>query len=460
MALVAYKRIQRQFPDFVDAWTNASVVLYDMGRKEEAMYMAERAVGLGPENPTAVCALANAQLSLGNVDEAFANFHKAISLDPCHVPALTNLAGIYNRRGQIAEALALDDRAIQADPSNSVLLGNRGHTKMRAMDLDGAEEDLAKALELNSGNALSRWNLAYVQLLQHRYDDAWPNFGARIDLAEWAGNRREFGKPHWKGEPLDGRTLLVYSEQGFGDTIQFSRFIAHLGRFGGEILFLTSRALQSLLSDIAGADMRIALEDEPLPEYDLVVPLMGLPAIMNVGRSDLAPLSPPPLPEPPTIAEFDRPGFKVGLVWAGSPIHSNDSLRSMNPRYFDGLADLEGIAWYGLQVPKSAEPPKLSGFLDLSRYMKDFMDTAQIIRQLDLVVTVDTSMAHVAGYLGLPCAVLLAFLPDWRWGATGQSTSWYPSLTLLRQPAHDDWGSVVGQLRALIAERVLRRGRL
>ena len=459
-ALVAYKRIQRQFPDFVDAWVNGSIVLFDMGRAEEALSMAMRAVEIDPGNPHAHCALANAHQSLGRLGEAAAHFRKAIECDPKNAPALSNLAGICARDGNFAEALELDDRAVQAQPLNPALWGNRGHTKMRTLDMAGAEADLKQALELDSNNALARWNLAYVQLLQHRYREAWPNFRARQDLAEWSGNRQDFGKPHWSGEPLNGRVLLIYTEQGFGDTLQFVRFIPRLERYGGRCALLTYGALKRLLSDLPGIDS-LALEGEPLPDFDLVVPLMELPVILNADSSDLAPVPPPALPDCPPLPELARPGFKVGLAWIGNPTHTNDALRSMNPRFLDKLADMDGIAWYGLQKPPSAEPPGLPGFIDLSPRMGDFMDTAQIARQLDLIVTVDTSMAHLAGFLGIPAVVLLAYLPDWRWGLNDEHTIWYPysDFLLVRQPAHGDWNGAVDLLRARIMEfAALKRG--
>ena len=442
MALVAYKRIQRQFPDFVDAWINASVVLSALDRPEEAMDMAVKAVELLPENPTVLFVLAAIQQQLGQIEDSKIIYNK-----------VDKLQEFYVRNGQFVEAIAIIDIFIQAHPDNSELWGNRGYVKIQAMDLAGAEDDITKALKLKKNNAISRYNLSCVQFLQHRYHEAWPNYRTRMELPEWQRIVRDFGKPQWQGEPLDGRTLLVYYEQGLGDNIQCSRFLLQLKQFGGCILYLVPKPLQRLLSDIPGVD-GLLVEGEPLPEFDFVVPLMELPPILDVGISDLAPLPPPTLPEQQAIPELERPGFKVGLVWAGDKIHLNNALRSMDPHHFDALADIEGIAWYGLQLPKATELPNLPGIIDLSHHMNDFLDSAQIIRQLDLVVTVDTSMAHLAGFLGLPAVVLLAFKPDWRWGATGSHTPWYPSLTLLRQPTHGDWKSVVGELRILITERI------
>jgi tetratricopeptide (TPR) repeat protein len=448
-ALVAYKRIHRQFPGFVNAWTNASVVLYEMGRSEEALGMAATALALSPEDPYAYCAMANACQGLGRMDDAVDFFKKTLCFDPNHYPALTNLAGICAREGNFAEALEMENKAIQASPNHTALWGNRGHTKMRTLDMVGAEADLTHALELDANNAQARWNLAYVQLLQHRYQEAWTNFRARLDLDEWSGNKQDFGKPHWKGEALDGRTLLVYTEQGFGDTLQFARFIPYLQDFGGRVLLSTYSPLKRILNKLPGIE-GIIIEGQPLPPIDLVVPQMELPVILNADLPKLAPMPPPELPECKPLPELDRSSLKVGLVWAGSPNHTNDALRSIDQRFLDELADIQGVAWYGLQKPPAPDPPRLPSFIDLSNYMGDFMDTALVIKQLNLVITVDTSMAHLAGFLGLPAIVLLPYMPDWRWGLEGRHTPWYTTLTLLRQPNHNDWKGVMGMLREQI----------
>lgn len=460
-ALKLYAQIQAKFPSFADAWTNASVVLFDLGRDQEALKMAIRAVELCPQCQHANSALANAHQRLGSLGEAERYFLKAMECDPGHFPAMTNLAGIYANKGKFAEALRLQNMAISVQPAHPVLWGNRGHTKLRSMDLAGAEADLAHALSLDPSNALARWNLAYVQLLQNRFLEAWPNFAARKYLAEWSGNAQHFSKPHWRGEALNGRTLLIYTEQGYGDTLQFSRFLPRLKNYGGPTLLSTYRPMERVLKLMNAADQLI-IEGEPLPEHDLVAPLMELPAILNIGPAEIAPLPPPTLPARETLPELATLGLKVGLAWAGNPAHTNDTHRSMSPSVFDELADLPGVAWYGLQKPPAAKPPGLPGFIDLSAHLGDFLDTAQIAAQLDLVITVDTAVAHMAGLLGLPAIVLLAYMPDWRWGL-GDGTPWYPSLTLIRQPKHGDWAGAMGMLKericGILAERAGGKGR-
>jgi len=452
-ALFAYKRLQRQFPGFPDAWANASMLLCETGRPDEALAAAARALELAPESPAAMYAMANAHLGLGRFGEAAAHLRRVIETDPGHALALTNLAGVCAHLGDLAQALELHDRAVQARPSLPLLWERRGHAKAMALDLEGAESDMLSALEMNPANAPLRSNLVHVQLLRHRYHEAWSHYHrGHLRLEGWSSHRPDLGRPHWTGEPLDGRTLLVYKEQhGFGDTIQFARFFPQIQRdYGGRVVALVPVPMVRLLATVPGTDS-VVPDGGQLPDFDLAVCLMSLPIILNADAMNL----PPPagiVVEPSRAQELDRPGFKVGLVWAGSPTHSKDAERSISPRMFDELADLEDVAWHGLQVPPSAEPPRLPGFIDMSPMMGDFMDAAQIVKRMDLVVTVDTSMAHLAGTLGVPTIVLLTHLPEWRWGL-GETTPWYPSVKLIRQPAPGDWAGAIAALKQEIAHR-------
>jgi Tfp pilus assembly protein PilF len=456
--VIAWKRIQRQFPDFADAWTNASTLLNEMERAEEALDMALRAVELDPENPLAIYALANAHLNLKHLDEGALHLRNVIERDPKHAMALANLAGICANRWNLAEALELYDRAIQVQPLHSIFWERRANTKLLLSDMTGTEADLLQALKLDPNSDKARRSLTYILFLQNRYSEAWAHYreGYLSSATALLPSDPEFGKPHWRGEPLNGRTLFVYTKRhGFGDVIQFARLFPQIQRnMSGRVLFSIFEPIKRLFTGLSGVD-ELHVVGEPLPDFDLSIPLIELPLVLNVEPSCL----PPPIEIPTwnrsfiSISEFDKPRLKVGLVWAGSPTFSNDVQRSMNPRFLDDLADMPGIAWYGLQKPSAVEPPKLPGFIDMSPHMGDFMDTAQIAMQLDLIVTVDTSMAHLAGSLGLPTIVLLSYMPDWRWGL-GEHTPWYPTLKLLRQPAHNDWKGTVSLLKQRISTAV------
>jgi len=530
-ALVAYKRIQRQFPDFVDAWVNASIVLFEMERIEEALAMAQRAVELDPENlnalhivanahyrlgnndeaaeyfekflerdpqcvpalvnlagiyvhterreaasekalamalrateldpenPDALCVLANAHQRLENYNDAATNFRKALNCDPTHLPALIGLADMNSNFGYLTESLLLFDRAIQVEPANSEIWIRRGKVKAMLMNLAGAEADLEHSLKLDPNNATVHNLLAHLLLTQCRYREGWAHLNASRDLGlGWVG-RFDFDKPHWNGEPLNERTLLVYKHQlhGFGDVIQFSRFFPFMRQqYGCRVLLFVHGQLKRLMTNLPGIDDLITVGGEQLPDFDVVAHLDELCQTVCVDPSKLPPPTnfSPEWPECQPMPELERPGFKIGLIWAGSPNNTRATIRDIAPRFLEELADIPGVAWYGLQKPTPADPPDLPGFIDMSPYMEDFMDTAQIAKQLDLIVTVDTSTAHLAGSLGLPTIVLLPHLPEWRWGLNSSHTPWYPypDFLLLRQPDHGDWRSVIELLRGRITE--------
>jgi tetratricopeptide (TPR) repeat protein len=454
-ALLAYRRIQSRFPDFPDAWANASVLLAEMGRLEDALAAAERAVALDGGNPAAAYALAGARMGLGRLGEAEADLRRVLDLDPSHAMALTNLAGIRAHTGDMAEGLELHDRAVRLWPSSSALVGRRGHAKVQALDMEGAEADLRRALELDAGNDGAHSALVHVWLRTYRYGEAWRYFKARQHLVEMSVNARGFGRPFWKGGPIGGSTLLIYSERGLGDTLQFARLLPRAKETSGARVLLAVHApLARLLEGAPGAD-RVLLQGGPLPAFDFVAPITELPVILEIDPYDL----PPPTRMDAAAApapEDGGAGLRVGLVWAGSREHAADAERSMDPRLFDALAGVPGaaqIAWCGLQKPPSPDPPRLPGFTDMSPGMGDFLDTARIAARMDMIATVDTSMAHLAGSLGVPTVVLLAHLPEWRWGL-GETTPWYPAARLIRQPSRGDWGGAVERLKCEIAGRM------
>jgi hypothetical protein len=268
--------------------------------------------------------------------------------------------------------------------------------------------------------------------------------------------RLEFGKPMWNGGTLEGKTLLVYGGKyyfgGFGDHLQSVRLFPLLNaRCGCRLVYRTLGPLERLFAGLPSVDC-LVVEGEPLPHFDATVSLWEMLSIMEVPQSELPPPPQMNAVPPPPVQDNGPKGteFRIGLTWCGGTYR-------YAPRIFDGLADIQGprrIAWYALQKPISPDPPRLPGIRDMSPHMGDFLDTAQLVRQMDLIVTVDTSMAHLAGSLGVPTIVLLLqTMPEWRWGLE-ETTPWYPTITLLRQPAECDWRSVMRELKIEIGRRM------
>jgi tetratricopeptide (TPR) repeat protein len=455
-ALIAYKRVQRQFPDFPDAWVNAALLLCDMDRHEEAIWQSERALELDGGSWPAAHARAHAQRKIGMAAEAEAGLSALLEADPAHRPAILTLAGFRAEDGRFAESMELFDRASRLEPLRGDPLVMRGVARMWAVDLPGAEADFRAALASGADGDHVRMNLAISLLIQGRYREAWPLFGSTMAL----GDIFEKASGRWDGRPLRGGDLLVRTyPHGFGDVVMFARLLPMAReRAGGRLLLSVYEPMLRLARGLPGVDGVTVQEkdDPPLGPLGAITNILELPVLLSVDPAATPPPTalrlPPSMADAPAPPELLRPGLKVGLVWAGNPVHTGDAKRSMDPRLLDALADVEGVAWYGLQVPPAPDPPRLPGFTDLSGLFGDFLDTAQAVRHLDLVASVDTSVLHLAATLGVPTLALITHTPEWRWGL-GETTHWYPAARLIRQPRMGDWPGAVERLKAEIATR-------
>ena len=452
-ALLLYRRILSRDPDHADAWCNLGQVLKELGQPEAAAQAAAKALALAPGNPIVHCNLGHLAADRRDYPGALEHYRAALALDPGNVPALSGLSSALGQMGRLPEALEADELALRQEPDLAELHLNRGYTLMRSGRLPEAEAGLLRALELSPGLPRAAWNLAYVRLLQGRHLEAWPHFGARLDIPEAKANLRGYPQPRWTGQSFAGQTLLVWVEQGLGDTFQFVRYLPMVKALGGRVVLQIYPELLRLLADLPGADQIVGDAGE-LPPFDLQVPLMDLPALFRSTPEDLpqevpylrcpGSYSPPPAL---TRALARGAGQRVGLVWAGSSKHADDARRSLDPRVLAPLAQLPEIQWLSLQVGAQGLPP-LPNLIDLGPHLGDFCDTAHALGACGLLITVDTAVAHLAGAMGIPVLLLLPYFPDWRWGISGPDTPWYPSMRLYRQPAPGAWTAVVAQLLA------------
>jgi len=449
-ALLAYRRLLAQFPDQPDALANLGAVLKDLGRLEEAEQLLHRALEVQPDHPSALCNLGALCAGEGRLDEALGFLERAVALAPGDPIAHSNLGSVLLKLGRLEEALREDEEALALAPDHAELHQNHGFTLMRAGRLEEAEAAQLRALDRNPEAAGARWNLAYGRLLQGRYLEAWPDFPSRLQVPGAEANLRDFAQPRWTGEPFQGRTLLVWTEQGFGDTLQFVRYLPQVKALGGQVLLQTYPSLLGLLRTCEGSDTLLA-EGDPLPDFDLQVPLLDLPAIFGSTLETLPGAVPylasPRAPEPGMAALLDQGAGlrRIGLAWAGNAHHQDDARRSLEPGLFRDLMKLPGIAWYSLQVGGRPAPEDLN-LLPLGPHLRDFEDTAAAIQAMDLVVSVDTSVLHLAGALGKRAYLLLPYFPDWRWLMQGEACPWYPTVRILRQSSPGDWGDVIQRL--------------
>jgi tetratricopeptide (TPR) repeat protein/glycosyltransferase involved in cell wall biosynthesis len=475
-------------------WNNLGNSLLECFRFDEAFAAYERAVSLDATNPDLWSNRGLALRGQRRPDDAIASLERALAIDPAYVNALTNLGVILKERREFGRALDLMRRALAAAPNDSVVMTNLAATyeamgdfeRMRAIAdaglaiddqfaefhvLNGnywmeageyarATECYERAVALDPENRNANWNLAIISLLHGDFERGWKQFEWRRRLQSVLTDHGTYAGEEWDGSPLDGRTILLLAEQGLGDTIQFIRFASELrARGAGRVLVEAPAPVVPLIASAQGVDAVIA-RGLPLPSYDVHARLMGLPRLLGTEVSTIpAPAAYLTAERRAAASRVTAPAgtLKVGIAWAGNPDHRRDHLRSMSLEALRPLLDVKGVRFYSVQ--KGGPEAQLAAFAapnvtDLSPHLADLQDTAAAIDQLDLVITVDTAIAHLAGALGRPVWVMITHVPDFRWMLDRDDTPWYPSMRLFRQPAPRDWTPVIELVTQALRDRV------
>lgn len=456
--LKAYRTAVALRPDVPAAHYNLGVALEELKRFDEAMAEYRRALELSPDFPEAHNNLGHALREAGRLEEATAAHRRALELRPSFPEALNNLGFALQEQDQLDEAIATYQRALALHNDYPEALNNLGNALRMAGRLDEATDVLRRALELRPGFPDALWNLSLVLLLKDHTAEGWQAYEARRQLP-----RRfilhDFPQPEWEGGDIAGKRLLIHAEQGFGDIIQMARYLPLLAERGATVLLECQSELKRLMEGVSGVTQVIPRGDL-LPAFDLHCPLMSLPGRFHTTTATI-PASVPYIHVDRTLVEHWRQklsqveGLKVGLIWAGRPTPRN---RSIPPELLAPLANVPGVRFFSLQPPQVESPavklPPLD-VIDLSPELSDFVDTAAALQNLDLLITIDTAGAHLAGALGRPTWVLLQFAADWRWFAERSDSPWYPTLRLFRQPKPGDWETpiarVANELRAAVS---------
>jgi tetratricopeptide (TPR) repeat protein len=422
-AELAYRNAIQLSPALTEAHCHLSNALYDLGRFEEAADAASTAIALRAEYADAHTNRGNALLALLRYDEAEAEYCTALRLQPHSAACLSNLGSVLTDQRRLDEALAVQRRALAIDP----------------------------------GFVDAQYNHAISLLLAGQLESGWQYYEARWQLP-W-NKPRGFAQPRWTGEPLAGRTILLHAEQGLGDMLQMARYVPLVAARGGRVLLEVHPPLVRLLRDLPGVTQVIPL-GAALPPFDLHCPMFSLPLVFGT-RLDTIPAEPylradPALATPGLVARCralfgSRTGMRVGLVWQGAArigILVNRE-RSVAVEQLAPLADLPGVDLYGLQKDPDAESAREAaalGVIDLMADVADFADTAAIVAELDLLISVDTSTAHLAAAMGKPVWLLSRYNGCWRWQTERTDSPWYPSLRIFRQDRSRDWTSVIAQI--------------
>jgi tetratricopeptide (TPR) repeat protein len=437
-----------------EAWSNYGLVLHALGRTQEALASYETGLGIEPNNVDLHNKYGIALLDLGRAQEALTSLARALARNPEHVEALGNRGNALVKLNRPDEAISSYDAASRIDGWNARLLTNRAHALRRLDRPEEALADLQKAVALDPEYAEAQFELGMVQLTLGDYD-GWAAYERRWATGAFAHHRRDFKSPLWTGEQsLNGRTILLHGEQGFGDTIQFVRYIAKVARLGATAILEVQPELVELMAEVEGAT-RVIARGEKLVSFDFHCPLMSLPRACKTNAESV-PADVPYIKVPASNAAKwagRLPAGKplVGFCWAGRRSHHNDANRSIALTRFAPLFEVADVWFVSLQRDASADDRALlrnyRNVLNVEDSLRDFVDTAALIIQLDFVVSADTAVAHLAGALAMPVAVLLPFAADFRWLRARNDCPWYPSARLFRQPRFDDWESAIEQVR-------------
>ncbi|HEY9616384.1 MAG TPA: tetratricopeptide repeat-containing glycosyltransferase family protein [Microcoleaceae cyanobacterium] len=409
-AIEHYHAALRLQPNNPHALINLGAILQQQGNLTAAIGRYQKAIQVQPNLPEAHSNLGNAYKEQGDLEQAIAHYQTALQLRPNHPDAYRELGDALQDRGEMAAAIALYDQAIARFPHHVKLRGSR----IRALLISG---DLQKGFA-----EYDQWRLGM------------------------ASSPRSFAQPVWDGSGLDGQPILLYAEagSGLGDTMQFIRYVPRVIQQGGQVIIECQPALVRLFQSLPGVKQVVAI-GESLPEFAVQASVLSLPRILGTTLATIPATIPYLLPPQ---ERFLLPlglsaGLKVGLVWGGDPKHSNDRQRSCPLREFLPILQTPNVTFYSLQ--KGEHRRELTAqfpIQDLSPDLKDFADTAAAIAELDLIISVDTSVAHLAGAMGRPVWILLSAAPDWRWLLQRQDSPWYPSARLFRQTRYNQWSTV------------------
>jgi len=449
-AIEAYRQAAALTPEAAEVWLNLGGGLLALERNAEALAAFERALALRPDWLEAATNRGVALERLGRFEAAAAVQEALTRRHPDRPEPWANLGTVLQRLGRIEPALAACRAAAARAPDDAAILANLALAQSWAGDDDSAAAGFERALALAPDHPAIHYNYAQMLLRQGAFARGWAEYEWRWRGAVPALSARRFDLPRWQGDPLAGRTLLVHAEQGFGDTLHFARFLPRLAAAGGRVVLEAQAPLLPLLRRLPGLDAVVA-RGEPLPACDCHVPLLSLPRALGLTRPAELAMSAPYLAVPPErlAAWRDRlpAGPRIGVVWAGNPHHKTDHLRSLDPAL---LLDRLGPALPAPPLCLQQEATAPPGMVPLAADLADFADTAAVLAGLDLLISVDTAIVHLAGALGRPAWVLLPAHPDWRWQRHRADSPWYPSLRLFRQPAPGDWAGALDQVAAAL----------
>ena len=449
-AIASYESAIAIAPNYADAYSNIANPLLELGKINQALLYLDKAIALDPNNAVAYSNRGNAFMQLGLPENALENYSKATSLAPSYAEAHSNKGRAFAELNQNLKAIECYDQAIALDPLYSVAHLNKGESYAKLGLGQDALDCFDLAQKLNPGFIAAQWNKSIILLLNGDFTNGLPLYELRWKTSELKMKSRNFSKPLWLGEEsLTGKTILLHSEQGFGDTIQFCRYAKMVRNLGAKVILEVPLPLVDLLRCLDGVDELIP-KDSELSDFDFHCPLLSLPLAFKTDLSSI-PNTPHYLYSNQDKRKYwlNKLGAsskkRIGIVWSGSLGHSNDRNRSL---LLKDIIEYLPINFEYISLQKEireVDQAILSGssIRHFGPELQDFSDTAAICDLMDLVISVDTSVAHLAAALGKPTWILLPFTPDWRWHLDREDSPWYPSVRLFRQSSNQQWSPVI-----------------
>jgi tetratricopeptide (TPR) repeat protein len=438
-------------PDFAEAFNNRGNAYKEIEHFDEALSDYDKAIALRADNPDAFNNRGIVFKELERFDEALADLNWAIALKPDHAEAHYNRGTTLLALRQFDRALADFGKAVALKPDYAEAYYNRGTAFLALARVDEALADFDRAIGFKPDYPTALWNRALCKLLAGRYQEGWSEYEWRLQAEPSSAKRRDFQRPRWTGSrDIAGKTLLLHSEQGFGDTIMAARYVRRVIESGARVVIDAPAPLASLLGQIDGA--RVITSGDALPPFDFHCPLMSLPLAFATTLATI-PADVPYLSAPPAYAEkwaqrLPRSGVpRIGIAWAGNPDFRHDRTRSVGLAGMLPLLSRTDVHYVGIQRELRAGDAELlrsnPQVKNLGDALETFADTAAVIASLDLIIAIDSAMVHLAGALGKPVWILLPYSPDWRWLLGRTDSPWYPTARLFRQARIDDWEGVV-----------------
>lgn len=460
-AVEAFRLAARLRAKFPEAHARLGGALLSLGKLEESVASYEVALTMNPALAEAHCNLANALRRSGETERALLSVKRALELKP-ELPEAHNVLGvIWRERRRLSDALLEFVRASQLRPDYAEAMNNAGSVLEQLGRFDEATNYFEHAIGIRENEPVFHVNMAHNLLLRGEYPRGWAEHEWRRRIPTNPASR-SFKQPQWQGGDLSGQTILLHAEESISDTIQFARYVPLVAERGARVIVECQADVAPIIRRIRGT-AEVLVQGQALPEFDVHSPLLTLPLVFGTTVETIPQSMPYITADEQQVSSWsaklpprDTAGksLRVGVVWAGNPRHKDDRARSCPPALLDALGAVDGVGFFSLQKDMdSAALPSLQ-LVDVTAGLQDFTDLAALTANLDLIIAVDTPVAHLAGAMGKAVWLMVPFQPHWRWLLRREDSPWYPGFRLFRQSIAGDWPGVVERVKAALSERV------